>query len=231
MSCIFVNSGINVTIEAFTDVSDKIYQEIISTIFKGEVTQGDYDQIHEMTKNMLKEKKVDQPYIKANDFFYKIVRFYSSYYIDLELELPKSSIKEFSDYLATFRKQANILVLTFGHLTPEKLTSVQSNTKFYLKPAEGTSQTISKLSKDLNSVRALNGLFDFKFNNEAAEELNNTTVTAYQIGKRTSRNSLLIALLNRAWGNIFYYELRTVQQLGYIVFAGKAEVSDIQVIL
>lgn len=52
----------------------------------------------------------------------------------------------------------------------------------------------------------------------------------YQIGERTPKNYVLSELLELAWGNIFYYNLKTLKNLGYYVSALSKELDNVMYI-
>jgi len=54
-----------------------------------------------------------------------------------------------------------------------------------------------------------------------AREIYNAIINYFQVEKRDIRNSLIINIIELTWENLFFYNLRTVKQLGYIVAASK----------
>jgi len=63
------------------------------------------------------------------------------------------------------------------------------------------------------------GSLIYREHNDLKTELNHLTANIYQIGYVDYTQAITTSLMDLAFGNTFYYELRTVRQLGYIVRA------------
>ena len=48
----------------------------------------------------------------------------------------------------------------------------------------------------------------------------------FQIGERTIKNYVMSELLELAWGNIFYYNLRTLKNLGFYISSLSREIDN-----
>ena len=69
----------------------------------------------------------------------------------------------------------------------------------------------------------------YRIKNDFDKEINHFVGNIFQVGYKTTRLSLLSILTELTWGSTFYYELRTVKQLGYIVQSGGLIMNNIQV--
>ena len=97
------------------------------------------------------------------------------------------------------------------------IDTVDPNSKF---PA-----IISSISKH----KTLKGSFIYRETNTLDTELTNVILNLYQGGAKTPKVSLVSKLIKMAWGNMFYYQLRTLKQLGYIVWSERI-IKDNQVV-
>lgn len=64
----------------------------------------------------------------------------------------------------------------------------------------------------------------FQIINNSNTEINHAVTTVYQIGAIDYNNYLSTLIIDKCLGSIFYYNLRTLQQLGYIVQGGSQEI-------
>jgi secreted Zn-dependent insulinase-like peptidase len=67
----------------------------------------------------------------------------------------------------------------------------------------------------------------YQIKNEAENEINHGITSYYQIGPRDFQRSLSFTLIDKCIGTVFYHNLRTLQQLGYIVHASSQLVDSI----
>jgi secreted Zn-dependent insulinase-like peptidase len=82
----------------------------------------------------------------------------------------------------------------------------------------------------MNSVRNIQNSVIYRIKNSFDKEINHLVANYYQVGYRSVKNSILSYLVDLTWGSNFYYELRTVRQLGYIVRSGLRRINNILVI-
>jgi secreted Zn-dependent insulinase-like peptidase len=78
-------------------------------------------------------------------------------------------------------------------------------------------------------VNNINGSYIFRINNDLPSEVNNVIVNFYQISVRDYKLSLISNIIELFWGNFFYYHLRTLKQLGYIVNSSKSIQNNVMV--
>jgi secreted Zn-dependent insulinase-like peptidase len=69
----------------------------------------------------------------------------------------------------------------------------------------------------------------FKINNNLKSEHNHIVENYFQVGTRDYKISLVMNIIEMVWGNMFYYYLRTIKQLGYIVSANKQIIDNYMV--
>ena len=69
----------------------------------------------------------------------------------------------------------------------------------------------------------------FKIKNDLNTEHNHIVENYFQVGTRDYKISLVMNIIEMVWGNMFYYYLRTIKQLGYIVSANKQIIDNYMV--
>ena len=69
----------------------------------------------------------------------------------------------------------------------------------------------------------------FKITNNLNTEHNHIVENFFQVGPRDYKTSLVMNVIEIVWGNMFYYYLRTIKQLGYIVSANKQIIDNYMV--
>ena len=85
--------------------------------------------------------------------------------------------------------------------------------------------------QDLERVLNINGSYVYRSRNDFPGEVNHLIANVYQIQELDLKMNLISSILNLIFGNSFYYELRTLKQLGYIVRASKIVRSKMMVTL
>ncbi len=75
----------------------------------------------------------------------------------------------------------------------------------------------------------LKGSFIFRMNNDLRSEFNHVIKNYFQIGVKDHYNFSIFQLIDLIWGRLFFYELRTVKQLGYVVWSDSTAIDGVLV--
>lgn len=222
----FDDNGYVISISLFSDLVDKFMERLTLTIFNAHLDESTFHEVLQSSIEELKGKTDQQPYVKAQDYFKRLVKY------------MVISNNEMLDY------SKNITYATFNQTLTNIISSFSVNSLFYgyLKK-DNLNKIISKIQPHINNV-TINTftLIDYLHSHKVIEEPvifykindlpsehNHVVHNYFQVGLRDSKTSLVMNIINMVWGNMFYYYLRTVKQLGYIVSANKEFIDNYMV--
>ncbi len=80
-------------------------------------------------------------------------------------------------------------------------------------------------------IHDIQSSYIYRSKNNLPTEPNHVIVNYYQIGVRDYKRGLIAEIIELFWGNIFYLNLRTKKQLGYVVSASKFFDNNVMVII
>lgn len=138
------------------------------------------------------------------------------------------SFKEFSDIVINQRKKDFFInILFYGNIYIDHLKVIQQKLTNFLPKLLKNSLDL----KDFNKIYKIPGSNIYRAKNDFKEEMNNLIANIYEIQEMDYKMNVITSLLDIIFGNTFYYELRTVKQLGYIVRSTKTIRSNMMVFL
>ena len=136
------------------------------------------------------------------------------------------SFEKFTSSLNQYKKTIIFKALFYGNYDIHIIDNIKNYLAKYLPP----NAKLDNIESYETEIRNINGSYIFRINNDLNSEINHVIVNYYQIGVRDYKLSLITNMIDLFWGNFFYYNLRTVKQLGYIVNASKAIFNNVMVI-
>ena len=133
--------------------------------------------------------------------------------------------------MKNIRSLAKITFFFYGNQEENSLRSLYKQLSLLLPTnviqAQYTSfNTIEKLN---HLHYKINGPTIYFANNDANNESNHVIKNFYQIGPLDYKKYLMFQIIELIWGRLFFYELRTIKQLGYIVSAYNTNIDGIMV--
>ena len=139
------------------------------------------------------------------------------------------SYTDFVSSLNIFRSNVLIESLFYGNVKLKSLNLMRDNLVHFANIFRNTSETSLSLKDQdqFHRVFDISDLLVYRINNEFKQEVNHFIANYYQIGVKDIK--LISTILELSWGNIFYHQLRTKSQLGYIVSGGKTIIDNIMV--
>lgn len=125
-------------------------------------------------------------------------------------------------------------------LLQDKEFSLQQNIRAYSFEQDdkyiNSYNTLSFNTNEEGNLALLNNIFKhrliddqviYQFVNDAAGETNHGISNFYQIGPKDTKRSLSLLVIDNCLGTIFYTNLRTIQQLGYVVTSGQQSIDSV----
>lgn len=166
---------------------------------------------------------------------------------------PILTFQNFLNIYDNFKKDLTMTMFLYGNVDLYEVEKIVNLVKTYIYKPKSSKREKSKvrelvsksLSKEiyikLNSTNVNDYQLDqvvhlhrkivepitFQVKNDAENEVNHAVSTFYQVGSRDFENALYLSAMDKCLGQVFYYNLRTVQQLGYIVHAGTAHIDSV----
>lgn len=134
------------------------------------------------------------------------------------------------DAVGRLRKSLKVNCLLYGDINENQVSSITTNIKNFLSNAVDLEEVkFTDIIANLNEHKIIDGTFIYNEQNTLATELNHVTYNVFQAGPRDPKISNVMQLIKMAWGNMFYYNLRTLKQLGYIVWSEKIDKNNYSV--
>ena len=171
----------------------------------------------EISINSLNESRNSQPYLKAKDIFKKIIKDNVYNYLDILAIIENLNYNLFASSINVYKKGLVLTSLFYGNIQANSIEKIKSNLLMKINPNNRSNFSLERL----HNQREINGSFIYRTTNDLHSELNGIIENYYQVSYRDLRTSLVTSIIELCWGNIFYYQLRTLQQLGYIVASTK----------
>jgi secreted Zn-dependent insulinase-like peptidase len=222
ISVTFDENGYVISMSLFSDLVPKITDKLLQLIFKPNITLDTYNEISESSFDELKDNIENQPYKKAQDMFKNIVKHNVSSSFEMTNYSSKMNFETFNKTLTNIIPSFLINSLFYGYFKENDLTIISDKMKAYLK---NSTLDANRMINYLHSHKTITQPLIYRVINDLKNEHNNLVYNYFQVGYRDYKTSLIMNIIEMIWGNMFYFQLRTVSQLGYIVSANK-EVTD-----
>lgn len=269
----FDENGLIIFISVFSDIANKVIDQLFNIIYKSNIDESAFNQMLQMSSDIIEGKNGEMPYLKANEFFMKLVKYGVTNFRDMadiinndninnlyknnknNSDLPANYTEPaknldfpfafFKTTLASILSSMNINSLFYGYLEENDLENMKNNIIKFVGVNESKKDSNASYNNNLNNTaNALNTFtmidylhahkiisepITFKIKNNLKTEHNHIVENYFQVGTRDYKISLVMNIIEMIWGNMFYYYLRTIKQLGYIVSANKQIIDNFMV--
>jgi insulysin len=209
--------GIGLTLSGYSPRMLALLDQLAAKLKQVDISEATFASLKERTLRGIQNQKFGQPYDQAHYYLGLLLEDPAIPREDLEAALSGVTLSELRAYAARLYDRVYLEGVVSGNLDPVAariaLERVQKRLGAAVLPAsERRDETIRQLQPGANY------LFTKRM------EVNNSVIDlSYQIGKTNPalRGAVLIA--GRALQDSFYRNMRTEQQLGYIVFGGMGQ--------
>lgn len=230
-------SGIEFSFTCYSDLIDKIANKIVDILYLNVITEDEFQEALEITKVKSDGISNLQPYHKMKLIFQKIIKKNITYYTEAQKILNNTTAITYANFinnLNRIKKSFKVTGLFYGNINKETVIKISNNLKYNQEITNKSALSNSEISSSSNKLnikelnenfkyhKIFNGSYVYREHNDLKTEVNNLIANYYQLGKRDYKTSLMSNLIDLAWGNMFFYDLRTVKQLGYVVSAQKS---------
>lgn len=217
----FNNKRILLTISSFSDLSEKISKTIYQILTETEISNELFQQAKEALIVLIGKEKTNMPFIVNNKIHTKLISKNIFVYTDLNGEIISSMKKEeFDQFIKEFRKQMKYTILVHGDTSKEQAESLGN---IFIKKDHPSIILNPLYIHNMKEGSIINYYFKNYFDNEN----NHATNVYYQIGQKEIKTSIYVNLFNKCIGQLFFAELRTKKQLGYVVKSGLSNKENI----
>jgi secreted Zn-dependent insulinase-like peptidase len=203
--------GISVRISGFNDKIDVLTKLIAKTLRKPELSQARFNRVLQAYQEQLKNSDKDKPYNQLFRVGYEVLMHNASL-AKLQKTAQDYSLVQLSSLIEQLFKSTEIRVLSHGNLSAPQAKNLTSSLLQALQPVK-TAHVAPQI--DILQLKQNNGLkksLDIEHNDSAA-------ILYLQGDDQSIQTRASTALLSEILSAPFYTQLRTEQQLGYIVFA------------
>jgi secreted Zn-dependent insulinase-like peptidase len=138
-------------------------------------------------------------------------------YTDMLGIIGSLTFSSFTSNTNAFIKEVIVTALFYGNVEASSVEKIKNSILSRIPP----NPRLIFNPEAFHAHRDVSGSFIYRTTNDLQTEPNGIIENFYQIGLRDLRQSLSTSIIELCWGNLFYYELRTMQQLGYIVASTK----------
>jgi insulysin len=128
------------------------------------------------------------------------------------------TLEKFTEFVKEFVKKVKFEWLIYGNITSAEATELVSNCEKHFEKKESTALLPSQTSRlrEINLPEGSNHIYQ----SEHKSHLSSCAAILFQTGMQSTRDNVLVELLEHIANEPCFNQLRTKEQLGYIVFTG-----------
>ncbi|BBB28948.1 insulinase family protein [Neptunomonas japonica] len=203
--------GISVRISGFDDKIEVLSKLIAKTLRKPELSQARFKRVLQAYQEQLKNSDKDKPYNQLFRVSYEVLMHNASL-SELQKTASNYSLEQLSSLVDELFKSIEVRILSHGNLTASQAKKLTNALLQELQPIQ-TAQVAPQIDiLRLEESSVLTKTLDIEHNDSA-------TILYLQGDNLSTQTRAATALLSEILSAPFYTQLRTEQQLGYIVFA------------
>ncbi|HHZ78877.1 MAG TPA: hypothetical protein EYN57_08070 [Candidatus Lambdaproteobacteria bacterium] len=206
--------GINLTFSGYSDRIQELVKTVAVRLKKITIDKKTFNTLKEVRLRRYQNFHFQQPYQQA--FYYRSLLLEGRKFsiMDYEKEIKKIKLKHLKKFAKKLYDRIFIEGLSYGNLRPETVRDAAEilRENLSVKP-------LAEAKRFKNSVRQVSVGDSHTYTRKMQVE-NSALVTEVQIGQRNPKMKAALMVIDSLMQPQFYNELRTSQQLGYIVNSG-----------
>ncbi|MCB5160663.1 insulinase family protein [Marinomonas algarum] len=211
------SNGITLRTSGYSDKQNTFTTWLIDQFFLFQPTQERFEQIKSQLDKDLANHNNQQAFRNANSAFSTLITKDSSTIEALANELPTVTIKELNNYIKSARQDFDVVGYSTGNVTKQQSKQLANSLYQRFTGRLNTRKPIEIETKTITAHKKYHHRFDSTSNDSVV--LYTLIDTSTQTRSKAIIEKAYFSLLRRLIGSAFYHELRTQQQLGYIVGA------------
>lgn len=204
--------GFSVRVSGYNDNQEALLRQILEVAINPEFMPDRFEQYREKLIQEIENDNKDDSYIQAIEEIFAML--WEQYWSDEEIldELNKVTIEDLQQYISEYYKQIDVVALSHGNVSvKEARLRGQIVVDALFQTAQPSIVEKSKVAivPENQFVRRIDVDHD-----------DSASIVYVQGATRSIEERINFGLLTQIIGSSFFTELRTKQELGYIVYAG-----------
>jgi insulysin len=218
-------TGFNVYLSGYNDqigvLNFKVFERVLRTL---DMKKDRFELLREQLYRTFKNMKKDQPYQHAVAESMHLLYQYKYTYDEYSRVVQEITFEHLQSFLPVWLSCCKIQALFHGNMTKdEALQIIKETENFFFEENEKRPKRLVPLpSQDPEErvVRYERNTDYIRQSKEPNDENANSAIEIiYPIGLRSSRSDSLLDLMSQVTSNPYYGQLRTIEQIGYIIFS------------
>ncbi|MCZ6557575.1 MAG: insulinase family protein [SAR324 cluster bacterium] len=213
-----VKAGVKLSFGGYSANMLALLEDIVGRLKRVSIDEDTFASLKERARRGIQNAKFAQPYRQAR-YYRKQLLVVPNFNRDaLERELAGISLADVQEFAGALYKRIYVEGLVLGNLAPEIARASIRRAISSLG-----AKVLPKEKRLENEVRVLPQGSDYVFS-ERLRINNSFAGWYYQIGATNPRLRGAVLMISRPLREKFYFNMRTQQQLGYIVYAGMGQI-------
>jgi insulysin len=210
--------GLDLSVQGYNDKLSVLLQKVLVSLKDLKINAERFKIIKERQSRTYKNWNFQQPYYQVGDFNRWLLSARAWMNHQYAVELPHIELDEVQAFISQLLQQTHIEILAHGNFYKEDALKVSDLVESILKPRP-LPQSLWNLRRNLVLPAGSNCIFRHTLEDPA--NVNNAIEYYLQVGSSTDRRlRAMVGLFGQMTSEPAFDQLRTKEQLGYIVFSG-----------
>ncbi|KRZ79257.1 Insulin-degrading enzyme [Trichinella papuae] len=226
-SVVSTTIGMQVNVSGYSEKLPVLLSSIIDKMLSLEVEPSTFDRLKERFIRRLRNFDMESPY--QHSMYYSTLLLSDRIWSKKELlrEAIDLKIEMIDEFKRELFKEMHIEALVFGNASEENARDILSQTRNAILQKMQPKPLLASQVVRNREVKLPKGK-TFVFEEQNTVHPNSAIEMVLQVGLQESRLNMLLELLVQILNEPCFHQLRTVEQLGYIVFGGLRRANDTQ---
>ena len=205
--------GVTLTLSGFSEKQSELMKMILARFAKREFSQERFDSIKNQLLRNWRNSAQDRPISQLFNAMTGILQPNNPPYIDLVSALEKIQVEQLPDFVTHILSELHVEMFVYGDWTQSDAMTLGNTLKDALRVENQTYE------ESLRPLVMLGESGTFQKEVHCQQE-DSAIVVYYQCEETQPRDIALYSLANHLMSATFFHEIRTKQQLGYMVGTG-----------
>jgi insulysin len=223
--------GVEAVAHGYDDKMGVLMKRVIETITNFSCTQDRFDVLKDTYYRQLKNFSDEQPYSHSMYYLAYLLREKRWLHHELMDAMKAVTLESLTRYANDFLENLRLEWLLCGNLTPTEAEGLVKSCEDCFK-TKGTQPYLPSQVIRLRELKLNTGNYLYK--NTHATHTSSCCLAFYEIGMLKMKESLVLEMLDHIANEPCFTQLRTQEQLGYIVFSGvrkSAAIEGLQILV
>jgi insulysin len=213
-------SGISITVSGYNDKLHVLLEKVLTSVRDIEIKQDRFDIIHERVTRSLRNWDYGQPFHQVGTYSRVFKNEKSSLNEDLAREIDGVTAEDVRQFYPQILAQGQIEVLAHGNLYKEEALQITDLAERTLRPKKLPRNQIP-IRRNLVWPAGCNFIYEKQLKDPA--NVNHCIEYSLYAGDRHDNDTRAkLMLVSQMTDEPCFNQLRTIEQLGYVVFSGQS---------